>query len=154
MFVDQAAANRARLRARAAGRCTLDGLCRSFATIPSFLAISLEPSRPVSGDARISSPGRDKFPRRILLVLLLLWRCLSGVSKVTGEGGIRTLGSLLGYGALAKRCFRPLGHLTKSKAGISQAILDFQFVICIRGHRFRRPLATSSQLPIADCYLK
>src|SRR5882757_10009099 len=31
----------------------------------------------------------------------------------TGEGGIRTLGSLLGYGALAKRCFRPLSHLTK-----------------------------------------
>ena len=30
-----------------------------------------------------------------------------------GEGGIRTLGSLLGYGALAKRCFRPLSHLTK-----------------------------------------
>jgi hypothetical protein len=32
----------------------------------------------------------------------------------TGEGGIRTLGSLLGYGALAKRCFQPLSHLTKS----------------------------------------
>ena len=31
-----------------------------------------------------------------------------------GEGGIRTLGTLLGYGALAKRCFRPLSHLTKS----------------------------------------
>ncbi len=29
-----------------------------------------------------------------------------------GEGGIRTLGTLLGYGALAKRCFRPLSHLT------------------------------------------
>ena len=29
-----------------------------------------------------------------------------------GEGGIRTLGSLLGYGALAKRCFQPLSHLT------------------------------------------
>ena len=33
--------------------------------------------------------------------------------KTPGEGGIRTLGSLLGYGALAKRCFRPLSHLTK-----------------------------------------
>src|SRR6266404_2967515 len=31
----------------------------------------------------------------------------------TGEGGIRTLDTLLGYGALAKRCFRPLSHLTK-----------------------------------------
>ena len=30
-----------------------------------------------------------------------------------GEGGIRTLDTLLGYGALAKRCFRPLSHLTK-----------------------------------------
>ena len=34
-----------------------------------------------------------------------------------GEGGIRTLGTLLGYGALAKRCFRPLSHLTKLRAG-------------------------------------
>ena len=33
--------------------------------------------------------------------------------RKTGEGGIRTLGTLLGYGALAKRCFRPLSHLTK-----------------------------------------
>jgi hypothetical protein len=33
-----------------------------------------------------------------------------------GEGGIRTLGSLLGYGALAKRCFQPLSHLTKNLA--------------------------------------
>ena len=32
-----------------------------------------------------------------------------------GEGGIRTLGSLLGYGALAKRCFQPLSHLTKNQ---------------------------------------
>ena len=31
-----------------------------------------------------------------------------------GEGGIRTLGSLLDYGALAKRCFRPLSHLTNA----------------------------------------
>ena len=30
-----------------------------------------------------------------------------------GEGGIRTLGSLLDYGALAKLCFRPLSHLTR-----------------------------------------
>ena len=33
-----------------------------------------------------------------------------------GEGGIRTLGTLLGYGALAKRCFRPLSHLTSLNA--------------------------------------
>jgi hypothetical protein len=29
--------------------------------------------------------------------------------------------------------------------------LDFQFVICIRRNRFRRLLAISSELPIADC---
>ena len=33
--------------------------------------------------------------------------------EANGEGGIRTLGSLLSYGALAKRCFQPLSHLTK-----------------------------------------
>ena len=37
----------------------------------------------------------------------------SKIRNVTGgEGGIRTLGTLLRYGALAKRCFRPLSHLT------------------------------------------
>src|SRR5229473_7569903 len=34
-----------------------------------------------------------------------------------GEGGIRTLGALLGHGALAKLCFQPLSHLTKSSGG-------------------------------------
>ncbi len=38
-----------------------------------------------------------------------------------GEGGIRTLGTLLEYGALAKRCFRPLSHLTNNRA-VSLAI--------------------------------
>src|ERR1700730_10232020 len=33
-----------------------------------------------------------------------------------GEGGIRTLGALLGHGALAKLCFQPLSHLTKKSA--------------------------------------
>jgi hypothetical protein len=47
----------------------------------------------------------------------------------TGEGGIRTLGSLLGYGALAKRCFRPLSHLTKNRARISRRIADCQSLI-------------------------
>ena len=47
----------------------------------------------------------------------------------TGEGGIRTLGSLLGYGALAKRCFRPLSHLTKRRARISLGIKLFQSAI-------------------------
>jgi hypothetical protein len=34
-----------------------------------------------------------------------------------GEAGIRTLGTLLGYNALAKRRFRPLSHLTKYGGG-------------------------------------
>jgi hypothetical protein len=55
-----------------------------------------------------------------------------GKSACGGEGGIRTLGSLLGYGALAKRCFRPLSHLTKSKARISRRIADCQSLIADR----------------------
>jgi hypothetical protein len=35
------------------------------------------------------------------------------ICEEPGEGGIRTLDTLLGYGALAKRCFQPLSHLTK-----------------------------------------
>ena len=43
-----------------------------------------------------------------------------------GEGGIRTLGTLLGYGALAKRCFRPLSHLTNCAARIWRTIAGCQ----------------------------
>jgi hypothetical protein len=35
------------------------------------------------------------------------------LGKAGGEGGIRTLGTLLRYNALAKRRFRPLSHLTR-----------------------------------------
>jgi hypothetical protein len=45
------------------------------------------------------------------MLLNFRWR----LTRRTGEGGIRTLGSLLGYGALAKRCFQPLSHLTKNR---------------------------------------
>src|SRR5437899_5024617 len=50
----------------------------------------------------------------------------------TGEGGIRTLGSLLGYGALAKRCFQPLSHLTKNQG---------------------QNIAINCRLPISNCQL-
>ena len=59
--------------------------------------------------------------------------------KTPGEGGIRTLGSLLSYGALAKRCFQPLSHLTKNlpeyrrQLGFSNlqfAVADTDFVAC------------------------
>jgi hypothetical protein len=52
--------------------------------------------------------------------------------KTGGEGGIRTLGTLLGYGALAKRCFRPLSHLTKSSGD---------------------NIANNCRLPISNCQL-
>ena len=51
-----------------------------------------------------------------------------------GEGGIRTLDTLLGYGALAKRCFQPLSHLTKKFS--------------------RDNMAKNWRLPIGDCPLK
>jgi molybdopterin molybdotransferase len=94
-------------------------------------------------------------------------RIAPSVYERSGEGGIRTLGSLLGYGALAKRCFRPLSHLTKicshgthhtriatnvsreyrEELGFSN--LQFGFV----RHRLGRVLAISSELPIVDCQL-
>ena len=37
---------------------------------------------------------------------------ISSVCWKRGEGGIRTPDTLLEYGALAKRCFRPLSHLS------------------------------------------
>ena len=45
-----------------------------------------------------------------------LWELFLSV-KIYGEAGIRTLGTLLGYNALAKRRFRPLSHLTKHELG-------------------------------------
>lgn len=47
----------------------------------------------------------------IVTLIVTYGPSLDGVDS-GGEGGIRTLGTLLGYGALAKRCFRPLSHLT------------------------------------------
>ena len=62
-----------------------------------------------------------------------------------GEGGIRTLGSLLGYGALAKRCFRPLSHLTKNR------LREYREEMSIANTDLRRVLAISSELLILDC---
>jgi hypothetical protein len=39
--------------------------------------------------------------------------CDAVSTRENGERGIRTLGALLGHGALAKLCFQPLSHLTK-----------------------------------------
>src|SRR5437868_13600411 len=62
----------------------------------------------------------------------------------TGEGGIRTLGSLLGYGALAKRCFQPLSHLTKIVATACGPLRDAPQA---RGCRGKQRIS----LRIADC---
>ena len=62
--------------------------------------------------------------RKDLCGFAALGRVLIPPRKSGGEGGIRTLGSLLDYGALAKRCFRPLSHLTgivSRKAAIAAA---------------------------------
>ena len=61
--------------------------------------------------------GLSRVPARALedgltpIVVPLIAACNSTMLN-GGEGGIRTLGTLLEYGALAKRCFRPLSHLT------------------------------------------
>src|SRR5437764_1098724 len=88
--------------------------------------------------------------------------------RLGGEGGIRTLGSLLGYGALAKRCFRPLSHLTKKtypqpceplrnapRARVENIAKNRAFPTCNLGSPtpIRRVLAISSELPIVDCQL-
>jgi hypothetical protein len=49
---------------------------------------------------------------RLLRRIFLQVPLLVVIVENGGEGGIRTLGSLLDYGALAKLCFRPLSHLT------------------------------------------
>jgi hypothetical protein len=60
-----------------------------------------------------------------------------------GEGGIRTLDTLLGYGALAKRCFQPLSHLTKNR------LREYREEMWIANTDMRRVLAISSELSIA-----
>ena len=64
--------------------------------------------------SRFSSEKRGEGGITLPLVIQTVSGLLSPLtSQGLGEGGIRTLGSLLGYGALAKRCFQPLSHLTK-----------------------------------------
>ena len=59
-----------------------------------------------------TSPETGGFWRMCYAEVLCFWSLVRSLDG-NGEGGIRTLGSLLGYGALAKRCFQPLSHLTK-----------------------------------------
>jgi hypothetical protein len=64
---------------------------------------------------RISVEGQQR--QKIDIPILLRFGKIQAQAQ-TGEGGIRTLDTLLGYGALAKRCFQPLSHLTNLAARI------------------------------------
>ena len=66
-------------------------------------------SAPRALSSRVKRRGRDCAPA---LSRIAARPGTTLTSLKLGEGGIRTLGTLLGYGALAKRCFRPLSHLT------------------------------------------
>ena len=87
-------------------RVFLPGKRRSFA----FHAVGGRTSRrcpPTSARRTFSSLASGLRRSEFESAAIDLCKIRSG-----GEGGIRTLGTLLGYGALAKRCFRPLSHLT------------------------------------------
>src|SRR5262249_37749625 len=59
--------------------------------------------------------GNRRIYMHLLCRSVMRTAVCEAVSREPGEGGIRTLGSLLSYGALAKRCFQPLSHLTKCR---------------------------------------
>ena len=85
-----------------------------------------------------------------------------------GEGGIRTLGALLGHGALAKLCFQPLSHLTKKsarenmtenrrlpidtliRADVATALCAVRMSHPGRGYNCLSLFARSCELPIAN----
>ena len=73
-------------------------------------------------------------------------------SQKLGEGGIRTLGTLLGYGALAKRCFRPLSHLTNYCAATRSVVARRERRIWRRIANFQWPIVRrASQLLNWSC---
>src|SRR5438876_11497183 len=86
---------------------TAPSICPTALIISQFIAVTLAVTQQILDAERPTSNAQCR-------------------SETTGEGGIRTLGSLLGYGALAKRCFQPLSHLTKKLARISRRIVDCQ----------------------------
>jgi thiamine-phosphate diphosphorylase len=87
----------------------------STATPPSQFSASAESNSKTS--PKSSPPARNasslfRESCKPPTYLLTVWKAFVSCVETGGEGGIRTLGSLLDYGALAKRCFRPLSHLT------------------------------------------
>lgn len=74
----------------------------------TLAGVSSQPNTKRSGH----SVARVANERSILTIVSEFYTACINQGETGGEGGIRTLGSLLDYGALAKRCFRPLSHLT------------------------------------------
>src|SRR4051812_35243095 len=123
---------------------TAPSICPTALIISQFIIVTLAVARHVLNAQRPTSnaEGRNRRtgeggitpPLVHPIVCPLVDFPLAFARCKRGEGGIRTLGSLLGYGALAKRCFRPLSHLTKiarargyrREARISPRIVDCQ----------------------------
>ena len=74
---------------------------------PKFMRVMHKPASGISA-RRDASASKRQYVRRTECATYGEFMA----SLRIGEGGIRTLGSLLDYGALAKLCFRPLSHLT------------------------------------------
>jgi transposase InsO family protein len=95
-----------------------------FSAMARLLVIGGKTCRPESHLKKLETFGLifgkiwQKLENENLLDPLACAPCRSALEagsrgEKCGEAGIRTLGTLLGYNALAKRRFRPLSHLTK-----------------------------------------
>src|SRR5947207_3803473 len=93
-------------------------------------------------------PDRTNFRR---LLASLFFNDSEAHNPGNGEGGIRTLGSLLGYGALAKRCFQPLSHLTKIVATGLWAVTGRATGAWLQ--RQAKNIPENCRLPISNCQL-
>jgi hypothetical protein len=54
---------------------------------------------------RICASGAEHRKKKLDL---MVW-------EIGGDGGIRTLGTLLGYAHLANECLQPLGHVSEAR---------------------------------------
>ena len=79
--------------------------------INMFESVAGEKVRPVAGDSG-RNPEYDSLGCELEPEADGSTSGPEALLEKRGEAGIRTLGTLLEYGALAKRCFRPLSHLT------------------------------------------
>src|SRR5690606_14052510 len=79
------------------------------------------PAGPHSWDTKIRtqwySVNLDFFATDLFSVITKKATEGSQIATSGGTGGIRTLGSLLGYVPLARECFRPLSHRSGKRVG-------------------------------------